>query len=247
MTNAPPAPATLAVVDLGSNSFRLEIGRVEGDQIYRLDTWRETLRIGAAIDTGGRLTPEARKATLACLARFAERLRGLHPSAVRVVATNTFRVATNAAKFLPRAERVLGYPIDVITGHEEARLIYMGVAHVLPPSDEPRLVIDIGGGSTEFVIGRGLAPERLESLKIGCVGVSQRFFPGARFRPRDSPPRTPPRAPRSRPSRGSSPATGGRSRTRHRVRRWRWPKSSSRTAGPPRASRAKVSRACGCG
>src|SRR5499425_3788807 len=100
---------TLAVVDLGSNSFRLEVGRVEGDQIFRLDTWRETLRIGAGIDERGRLTDEAQRAALACLARFAERLRGLHPSAVRAVATNTFRVATNAAEFLAKAEAALGF------------------------------------------------------------------------------------------------------------------------------------------
>ena len=168
--------STLAVVDMGSNSFRLEIGRVEGDQIYRLDTWRETLRIGAGVDRKGRLTPEARRAAIACLERFAERIKGLHPSAVRAVATNTFRVATNAATFLPQAERALGFPIDIITGHEEARLIYVGVANVLPVSDEARLVIDIGGGSTEFVIGRGHQPERLESLNIGCVGMTRRFF-----------------------------------------------------------------------
>lgn len=169
-------PATLAVVDLGSNSFRLEVGRVEGDQIFRLDTWRETIRFGAGMDAKGNLTPLARRAALACLSRFSERLSGLHPSAVRAVATNTFRVARNAATFLPQAEAALGFPIDVIGGHEEARLIYLGVAHVLPPSPEPRLVIDIGGGSTEFVIGRGFAPERLESLKLGCVSMSQRFF-----------------------------------------------------------------------
>jgi exopolyphosphatase/guanosine-5'-triphosphate,3'-diphosphate pyrophosphatase len=169
-------PATLAVVDLGSNSFRLEIGRVEGDQIYRQDTWRETLRFGAGLDGDGRITPTAMKAALDCLARFRERLSGLHPSAVRAVGTNTFRVAKNAREFLRLAERALGFPIDVIGGHEEARLIYLGVAHVLPPSTAPRLVIDIGGGSTEFIIGRGLVPERLESLKIGCVGVTQRFF-----------------------------------------------------------------------
>src|SRR4029450_7587500 len=110
------------------------------------------------------------------LARFAERLRGLHPSAVRAVATNTFRIARNAAEFLRQAEAVLGFPIDLISGHEEARLIYLGVAHVLPPSDAPRLCIDIGGGSTEFIIGRGLIPERLESLKLGCLNISQRFF-----------------------------------------------------------------------
>jgi len=172
---------TLAVVDLGSNSFRLEIGRVEGDQIYRLDTWRETLRFGAGLDPQGRIKASAMKAALECLARFRERLAGLHPSAVRAVATNTFRVAKNAREFLPRAERTLGFPIDVIGGHEEARLIYLGVAHELPRSVEPRLVIDIGGGSTEFIIGRGLEPERLESLKIGCVDMTQRFFPDGRL------------------------------------------------------------------
>ena len=91
--------------------------------------------------------------------------------------TNAFRVARNAAEFLPRAEAALGFPIDVISGHEEARLIYLGVAHLLPPSRAPRLVVDIGGGSTEFIIGVGLTPERLESLNLGCVGMSQRFFP----------------------------------------------------------------------
>jgi exopolyphosphatase / guanosine-5'-triphosphate,3'-diphosphate pyrophosphatase len=168
--------ATLAVVDMGSNSFRLELGRVEGDQIFRLDTWRETLRLGAGIDAKGNLRPEARRAALACLRRFGERLSGLHPSAVRAVATNTLRVAKNSATFLPQAERALGFPIDVITGHEEARLIYLGVSHVLPASTERRLVIDIGGGSTEFIIGQGMTAERLESLKVGCVGMTQRFF-----------------------------------------------------------------------
>lgn len=168
---------TLAVVDLGSNSFRLEIGRVEGDQIYRQDTWRETLRFGAGLDRKRRIRPAAMKLALACLARFRERLSGVHPSAVRAVATNAFRVAANAREFLPRAERALGCPIDVISGHEEARLIYVGVAHELPASDAPRLVVDIGGGSTEFIIGRGLEPERLESLTLGCVSTTQRFFP----------------------------------------------------------------------
>ena len=174
-------PQTLAVVDLGSNSFRLEIGRVEGDQIFRLDTWRETIRFGAGLDHRGHLTPKAQRDALGCLARFAERLRGLHPSAVRAVATNTFRVAKNAHEFLPRAVAALGFPIDIIGGHEEARLIYLGVSHVLPASTAPRLVIDIGGGSTEFIIGRGFDPERLESLKVGCVGMTQRFFADGRL------------------------------------------------------------------
>ena len=171
----------LAVVDMGSNSFRLEIGRVEGNQIFRLDTFRETLRLGAGLDARGRLTADAQRAALACLARFGERIRGFPRSSVRVVATNTLRIASNAASFLPRAEKALGFPIDIITGHEEARLIYLGVAHVLPASDEPRLVVDIGGGSTEFVIGKGLEPRELESLKIGCVGMTQRFFPDGKL------------------------------------------------------------------
>jgi len=170
------APTMLAVVDMGSNSFRLEVGRVEGGQIYRLDTVRETLRIGAGIDRAGNLTPLAQREAIACLKRFGERLRGFDRANVRAVATNTFRVARNAARFLPRASAALGFPIDVIGGHEEARLIYAGVAHVLPPGDAPRLVVDIGGGSTEFIIGRGMQPERLESLKLGCVTMTARFF-----------------------------------------------------------------------
>lgn len=169
-------PATLAVVDMGSNSFRLEVGRVEGGQIYRLDTVRETLRMGAGLDERDNLTPHAQREAIACLARFGERLRGFDRAAVRAVATNTFRVARNVAKFLPRAEAALGFPIDVIGGHEEARLIYVGVAHELPASDTPRLVVDIGGGSTEFIVGRGMNAERLESLKLGCVTMSRRFF-----------------------------------------------------------------------
>jgi exopolyphosphatase/guanosine-5'-triphosphate,3'-diphosphate pyrophosphatase len=175
---APSPSPTLAVVDMGSNSFRLELGRVEGRQIFRLDTWRETLRMGASMDERGRIRAPFQQAALACLARFAERLRGLHPSAVRAVATNTFRIAANAQHFLARAEKTLGFRIDVISGHEEARLIYLGVAHLLPASDAPRLVVDIGGGSTEFIIGDGFDTLQLESLGIGCVSVSQRFFGG---------------------------------------------------------------------
>ena len=219
---------TLAVVDLGSNSFRLEIGRVEGDQLYRLDTWRETLRFGAGLDAQGRIKSSAMKAALACLARFRERLAGLHPSAVRAVATNTFRVAKNAREFLPQAERALGFPIDIIGGHEEARLIYLGVAHELPHSLEPRLVVDIGGGSTEFIIGRGLEPERLESLRIGCVGITQRVFP-----------RRPNLPPRVRRRRNRGPRRDRAHRQRIRARPWREASESSGTAAAPRKSRAE--------
>ncbi len=124
----------------------------------------------------GNLTLAARKRR-ARLARFSERLSGLHRKPC--VPSRPTRSAWRAirATFLPQAEAALGVPIDIIGGHEEARLIYVGVTHVLPASTDPRLVIDIGGGSTEFIIGRGLIPERLESLKLGCVNISQRFFP----------------------------------------------------------------------
>ena len=215
---------------MGSNSFRLEVGRVEGDQIFRLDTCARTLRLGAGSTRSGRPAADARRAALACLARFGERLTGLHPSAVRAVATNTLRVASNAATFLPQAERALGFPIDIITGYEEARLIYLGVAHVLPRRDEPRLVIDIGGGSTEFIIGRGLdaartrvAEDRLRRHDAALLRATARCR-----RPR-SPRRTPSPAPRSRRSRATSTAATGPRRTRRPEPRWRWPKSSSRT------------------
>lgn len=167
----------LAAVDLGSNSFRLEIGRVEGEQIYPLDTWKDTLRFAAGLDQDDNLQSEARDLALQCLQRFGERLRGLAPQAVRVVATNTLRVAKNAGDFLPEAEAALGFPIEIISGREEARLIYLGVSHTLPYSQEPRLVVDIGGGSTEFIVGRGFSAEQVESLKLGCVGYSLHYFP----------------------------------------------------------------------
>lgn len=168
---------TLAVVDLGSNSFRLEIGRVDGDQIYPLDTWREPIRFGAGIDERGYLRPAAMQAALAALARFNERLRGRSPTAVRAVATNIFRVAKNAPEFVPLAEATLGFAIDIISGFEEARLIYLGVAHTLPASTARRFVVDIGGGSTEMIIGQRFEPAVMESITIGCVSHTLRYFP----------------------------------------------------------------------
>jgi exopolyphosphatase/guanosine-5'-triphosphate,3'-diphosphate pyrophosphatase len=171
----------LAAVDLGSNSFRLQVARAEGEQLYMLDGLREPVRLAAGLTAGKFLDAEAQQRALAALARFAERLRGLPPEAVRVVGTNSFRVAKNAADFIPQAEHVLGFPIEVIAGREEARLIYLGVAHGLPPAKDNRLVIDIGGGSTEFIVGNGLAPLKLESLYMGCVSYSSRFFPDGKI------------------------------------------------------------------
>ena len=168
--------STIAAVDLGSNSFRLQVGRVVDDQIYPLDSLREPVRLAAGLTPEKFLDDAARTRAIDCLKRFGERLRGLPPGAVRAVGTNTLRVAKNAQEFVPQFEAALGFPIEVVAGREEARLIYLGVAHSLPPSAQTRLVVDIGGGSTEFIIGAGNQPHRLESLYMGCVSYSMRFF-----------------------------------------------------------------------
>ena len=168
--------STIAAVDLGSNSFRLQLGRVVDDQIYPLDSLREPVRLAAGLTADKYLDDAARARAIECLKRFGERLRGMPPGAVRAVGTNTLRVAKNAREFVPQFEAALGFPIEVVAGREEARLIYLGVAHSLPPSPETRLVVDIGGGSTEFIVGAGNQPHRLESLYMGCVSYSMRFF-----------------------------------------------------------------------
>jgi exopolyphosphatase / guanosine-5'-triphosphate,3'-diphosphate pyrophosphatase len=171
----------LAAVDLGSNSFRLQIARVENDQLYMLDGLREAVRLAAGITADKRLDKPAQQRALSCLQRFGERLRGLPREAVRAVGTNSLRVAKNAPEFLKQAEAALGFPIDVIAGREEARLIYRGVAQSLPQTEGDRLVMDIGGGSTEFIIGNGMHPLKLESLYMGCVSYSVRYFPDGKI------------------------------------------------------------------
>lgn len=171
----------LAAIDLGSNSFRLQLARVEGDQLYMLDGLREPVRLAAGLTADRFLDAAAQQRALAALGRFAERLRDLPREAVRAVGTNSLRVAKNAADFIPQAEHTLGFPIEVIAGREEARLIYLGVAHGLPPSKDNLLVMDIGGGSCEFIIGNGLTPLKLESLYMGCVSFSSRFFPDGKI------------------------------------------------------------------
>jgi exopolyphosphatase / guanosine-5'-triphosphate,3'-diphosphate pyrophosphatase len=170
----------IAAVDLGSNSFRLQVGRVVGNQIYPLDGLKETVRLAAGITPEKTLDAAAQLRAIEALSRFGERLRGFAPGAVRAVATNSLRVAKNADAFLPEAEAALGFPIEIIAGREEARLIYLGVAHTLPNPDTQQLVMDIGGGSTEFIVGRNFKPLQLESLYMGCVGFSLKFFPGGR-------------------------------------------------------------------
>ncbi|MDH4192202.1 MAG: exopolyphosphatase [Betaproteobacteria bacterium] len=171
----------LAAVDLGSNSFHLLVGRVVGGQVYPLDSVREAVLLGAGLTQDKRIDRATQIRALDALGRFAERLRGFPRQAVRAVGTNALRVAKNAPQFLREARQTLGFPIEVIAGREEARLIYLGVAHSMAPSPQRRLVVDIGGGSTELVVGTGLEPELTESLYMGCVSYSLRFFPQGRI------------------------------------------------------------------
>ncbi|MFN0040621.1 MAG: exopolyphosphatase [Burkholderiales bacterium] len=172
---------TIAAVDLGSNSFRLQVARVDDDQVYSLDSLRDPVRLAAGLNASKLLDESAQGRAIECLKRFGERLRGMPAGAVRAVGTNTLRVAKNVREFVPKFEAALGFPIEVVAGREEARLIYLGVAHSLPLTAEKRLVVDIGGGSTEFIIGAGHQPHRLESLYMGCVSFSLKFFEGERL------------------------------------------------------------------
>jgi len=169
-------PSEIAAVDLGSNSFRLQMARLVDDQLVFYDSLREMIRLGAGLGRDKMLDAESQERAIDCLKRFGERLRGLPPHAVRAVATNTFRVAKNAPQLLKEAEAALGFPIEIIGGREEARMIYLGVSHGLPDTHQKRLVIDIGGGSTEFIIGAGFDPLEMESLYMGCVSYSMKYF-----------------------------------------------------------------------
>ncbi|SSY79982.1 exopolyphosphatase [Alysiella crassa] len=166
----------LATVDLGSNSFRLQICQNNGGQPQVIENIKQMVRLAGGLDERKHLDEASQQRALACLAQFGERLRGFAPENVRVVATNTFRVAKNIKQFLPQAEAALGFPIEIIAGHEEARLIYTGVVHTYPNHGQKMLIIDIGGGSTEFIIGSQAQPEKLESLPMGCVTYSNKFF-----------------------------------------------------------------------
>jgi exopolyphosphatase / guanosine-5'-triphosphate,3'-diphosphate pyrophosphatase len=167
----------LAAVDLGSNSFRLLIGKLDGDQIVPVSTLREGVRLAGGLTENSAVSDSKIEEACAALGRFRERLSAVSPKRIRAVATSTYRVAKNAQQLLTASEAALGVPIDVISGTEEARLIYIGCAHSLPWSEDDRLIVDIGGGSTEFVIGRGYEPSAMESFLLGAVTLSQNFFP----------------------------------------------------------------------
>ena len=175
----PPQPLEMiAAVDLGSNSFHLVIARIQRGKLYILDRLRETTRLAAGLESDQRLTAEVQRRALDCLKRFGQRLAVLPQGSVRAVGTNTLRHARNAEQFLLRAQQALGHPIEVVGGQEEARLIYLGVAHSLAEQSGKRLVVDIGGGSTELIIGKDFEPLHMESLQMGCVTSSMGHFPG---------------------------------------------------------------------
>lgn len=173
-SQSPSLGAPAAALDLGSNSFHLIVAREEGAQLRIVDRHRERVALGEGLDGRGHLDAACQERALSCLGRMAQRLRDLPPERVRVVGTNTLRTAKNAAPFLERAREVLGHEIDVIAGKEEARLIYLGVAHDLADDGEPRLVVDIGGGSTECILGEGLHIVTADSLHMGCVSWTLR-------------------------------------------------------------------------
>ena len=171
----------MAAVDLGSNSFHMIVARLHHGQLSIIDRLKEMVRLAAGLREDGSLDPEAQEAALACLGRFGERLRDMHAESVRVVGTNTLRKARTRQPFIEAAEAALGHPVDIITGVEEARLIYAGVAQHSPKSDGRRLVVDIGGGSTELIIGTGNEPKHMESMSLGCVRITRVVFPDDRY------------------------------------------------------------------
>ena len=171
-----PNSATIAAIDLGSNSFHMLVARTEGDTFRVVDRMRGMVRLAAGMSADNQLNDRAVARALSCLAQFGERVSGLPADAVRVVGTNALRKARNSSHFIAQAESLLGHPIDIISGHEEARLIYLGVSHGLDDEAAVRLVVDIGGGSTEVILGRRFDPLYMESLHMGCVSHSARFF-----------------------------------------------------------------------
>lgn len=170
-------PSTvIAAVDLGSNSFHMVVAQDQHGQLKVIDRMREMVRLGAGLNASGKLSKESKAKALDCLQRFGQRLREMHADSVRVVGTNTLRVAKNSAEFIQRAEEALGHPIQIISGVEEARLIYQGTIHSITGPEGKWLVVDIGGGSTEVIIGKQGDPKLMESVQMGCVVISEKYF-----------------------------------------------------------------------
>lgn len=177
-----PKPQEFAAIDLGSNSFHMVIARVVDGAMQVLGRLKQRVHLADGLDAQNRLSDEAMERGLSCLALFAERLQGFSAANVTIVGTHTLRIATNAEEFLQRAAEVIPYPIEVISGNEEARLIFMGVEHTQPEKGR-KLVIDIGGGSTELVIGEDFEPQLVESRRMGCVSFANLYFPKGEISP----------------------------------------------------------------
>ncbi|MCA9651311.1 MAG: exopolyphosphatase [Myxococcales bacterium] len=175
-------PSELVAIDLGSNSFHMIIAKLVGGQLHVIDRMRERVKLAAGLDANKHLTEDAQRRALECLEQFGQRLRTVPEARVRAVGTNTIRKARNAREFIGRAREALGQPIEVISGREEARLVYLGVAHDLSDDAGRRLVVDIGGGSTEIILGERFEARRTESLHMGCVSYTARFFADGRLR-----------------------------------------------------------------
>ncbi|HER34865.1 MAG: exopolyphosphatase [Halothiobacillaceae bacterium] len=171
----------IASVDLGSNSFHMLVARVEAGQLQVIDRMKEMVRLAGGLDEEGYLSQAAIERGLDCLRRFGQRLAGMRRGRVRIVGTNTLRAARNGSTFIRRAQNAIGHPIEIIGGREEARLVYLGVAHSDVPVDGRRLVVDIGGGSTELIIGEGFDPVRMESAPIGCVRLTTDHFDDGKY------------------------------------------------------------------
>ncbi|MDH3647448.1 MAG: exopolyphosphatase [Gammaproteobacteria bacterium] len=171
----------LAAIDLGSNSFHMVVASYDDGQLQVVDRSREMVRLAAGLSQTGKISRTVANRALDCIRRFGQHLREEHAVTVRAVGTNALRKAKNASDFLIAAEKALGYPIEVISGQEEARLVYLGAAHSLPDVAGQRLVVDIGGGSTELIVGSDLHTRELDSLGIGCVGLTEEYFPGGKI------------------------------------------------------------------
>ncbi|MHB8415796.1 MAG: Ppx/GppA phosphatase family protein [Acidiferrobacteraceae bacterium] len=168
---------SVAAIDLGSNSFHMVVARVTDRELHVIDRLRETVQLATGFDRHHCLTAKVRRRALECLARFSQRLRDMPPGSVHAVGTSALRRARNADVLISEAERVLGHPIDIISGREEARLIYLGVSHSLAGNGKRKLVVDVGGGSTEFIIGERHEPRYMESLDMGSLSMTTAYFP----------------------------------------------------------------------
>ncbi|WP_271409728.1 exopolyphosphatase [Pseudomonas sp. Q1-7] len=176
-------PSLIAAIDLGSNSFHMVVAKADHGEIRILERLGDKVQLAAGLDEARNLSEESMQRGLDCLRRFAQMIAGLPEGAVRIVGTNALREAHNRAEFIRRAEEILGHPVEVISGREEARLIYLGVSHTLPDTPGRRLVADIGGGSTEFIIGQRFESQLRESLQMGCVSYTQRYFRDGKITP----------------------------------------------------------------